>query len=207
LHTAPDLLLRISESNQTAFKNLIDIYWSKVYGHALAYSKSLPLAEELTQDVFMDVWNTREKLGSIENFDNYLFIITRNRIFKVIRKKLEDTISTDKVDLEEDMWIPDQQMELREVYGLVLKGIEEMPPVRRQVFSMSRLEGMSYEDISQKLNISRNTVKEHIIKALNFLRSYLAFHGGPIVSVIALFLLTIALIVFNFFANEPPMFF
>ena len=188
LHTAPDLLLRITEGNQTAFKALVDIYWAKVYGHALAYSKSLPIAEELTQDVFMDVWRTREKLGSIENFDNYLFIITRNRIFKVIRKKLEDTVGTDKVDLEEDMWIPNQQMEFREVYALVLKGIEEMPPVRRQVFSMSRLEGMSYEDISQQLNISRNTVKEHIVKALNFLRNYLAFHGSPLASLIALFL-------------------
>lgn len=192
MHTVPDLLLRLTGSDQTAFKALVDIYWTKVYGHALAYSKSLPLAEELTQDVFMDVWNSRDKLSSIENFDNYLFIIARNRIFKVIRKKLDETVGTDKVELEEDMWIPDQQMEFRETYSLILKGIEEMPPVRRQVFRMSRFEGMSYEDISQQLNISRNTVKEHIVKALNFLRNYLAFHAGPLISLVSLFLMIVA---------------
>lgn len=196
LNNESELLRRITEGNQIAFKALVDIYWSKVYGQALAYSKSLPLAEELTQDVFMDVWNTREKLGSVENFDNYLFIIARNRIFKVIRKKLAETVNTDKIELEEDMWIPNRQLEFREVYDLVLKGIEQMPSVRKQVFSMSRLEGMSYEDISQQLNISRNTVKEHIVKALNFLRSYLAFHRGPLVSLVALFLLTVVLIYF-----------
>jgi len=179
LHIAPDLLLRVTGGDQAAFKVLVDICWSKVYGHALAYSKSLPLAEELTQDVFMDIWNAREKLGIIENFDNYLFIIARNRIFKAIRKKLEETVGAGKIDIEEDIWIPDQQMEFREVYDLVLKGIEEMPPVRRQVFSMSRLDGMSYENIAQQLNISRNTVKDHMVKALNFLRTYLALHGGP----------------------------
>lgn len=183
LYKEPALLQQIASGNEASFRSLVDLYWPRVYGHALAYTKSLPVAEELTQDVFMDLWNSREKLPGIENFANYLFIITRNRIFKAIRGKLEDTDTLEDIHFAEDLWLPDHQTEYRETHSLLLKGIADLPPVRRRVFTMSRMEGKSYEEICQELNISRNTVKEHIVKALNFLRNYLVTHGHRILSV------------------------
>lgn len=164
---------------------LVDHYWPRVYGHALAYTKSPHIAEEVTQDVFMDLWHHREKLPAIEHFDNYLFIVARNRIFKVIRKKLEETEALEDIHLAEDIWLPDQQAEFREIRTLLLTGIAELPPARRQVFTMSRIEGKSYEEICQELGVSRNTVKEHIVKALHFLRNYMAVHGRPMLSLLA----------------------
>ncbi|MBC9909437.1 RNA polymerase sigma factor [Chitinophaga varians] len=183
LYKEQQLLQRIAAGEEASFSVLVDIYWPRVYGHALAYAKSLSVAEELTQDVFMDIWNSREKLPAIENFANYLFIITRNRIFKAVRKKLDETEALEDVHSAEDIWLPDHQAEFKEIHALLLKGIGDLPPARRQVFTMSRIDGKSYEEICRELNISRNTVKEHIVKALNFLRNYLTQHGHQTITI------------------------
>ncbi|MBS0028562.1 RNA polymerase sigma factor [Chitinophaga sp. 22321] len=182
-------MLQIAAGKEASFSILVDRYWPRVYGHALAYAKSQHVAEEVTQDVFMDLWHNREKLTAVEHFDNYLFIVARNRIFKAIRKKLEETEALEDVHVAEDIWLPDQHAEFREIKTLLLNGIDELPPVRRQVFTMSRIEGKSYEEICQELGISRNTVKEHIVKALNFLRNYMAVRGRPMFSM-AVFIAT-----------------
>lgn len=180
VYTENEILSETEKGCQVAFKALVDLYWQKVYGHALAYCRSVSEAEELTQDVFMAIWINRQKLGSIENFADYIFIITRNKIVKTIRSKLYETASPDNVQLVEGVWIPDKQMEYREVYQMVLEGIELMPPIRKRVFIMSRIDGLTYEQICQKLEISRNTVKEHLVKGLIFLRNYFAVHQASI---------------------------
>jgi RNA polymerase sigma-70 factor (family 1) len=186
LHNEEELLQQIARGNESAFKQLVDAYWSKVYGHALAYSKSVPVAEELTQDTFIVIWTNREKLLTIENFPGYLYMIVRNKLLNVIRQKLTVTIDVENVPLEEVAWRPDTQMEYRQVYELLLKGIEALPPMRKKVFMMSRLEGKSYEQIATELQLSRNTVKEHIVKALNFLRAHFALHHDGLISCLPL---------------------
>lgn len=167
----------MAQGDQGSFRLLVDAYWQKVYGHTLAYTKSLATAEELTQDVFTNIWINRAKMSSVESFTNYLFIITRNHVLKAIRNKLEETVTVEELPLEEAIWQPDRQLEYRELYASVLEGIAELPPMRRRVFTMSRIEGMSYEQICKELGLSRNTVKEHIVKALNFLRNYIPLHN------------------------------
>lgn len=184
LYNEPVLLLQIAAGDETAFSTLVTRYWARIYGHALTYAKSLPAAEEITQDVFMDIWNSREKLRDVEHFSNYLFIVARNRIFKAIRKRLEETTALEDIHPAADIWLPDQQAEYREIQALLTKGIALLPPVRRQVFTMSRMEGKGYDEICRELQISRNTVKEHIVKALNFLRHYMAGHGRPLLSLL-----------------------
>jgi len=175
LHNERELLQQIAQGDKPAFKQLVDAYWKTVYGHALAYSKSVHLAEELTQDTFIAVWMNRDKLPSVINFPGYLYIIVRNKLLTAIRQRLSTT-PVENTPLEEAHWRPDTQMEYRQVYDILMKGIGELPPVRKKVFMMSRLEGKSYEEIGIALQISRNTVKEHIARALNFLRSYFAQH-------------------------------
>lgn len=177
LYDEKALLLSVANSDQKAFTRLVDLYWNKVYGHALAYAKSSPRAQEITQDVFLQVWNKREALKEVRDFKNFLFILGRNQIVSALRKKLDDLSSHDPVETPEDVLLPDQQLEYKQAHNKIMEAIEKLPPTRKTVFKMSRLEGMTYEEIGQKLNISRNTVKEHIILALNFIRTYLHSHG------------------------------
>jgi RNA polymerase sigma-70 factor (ECF subfamily) len=177
LHNEQELIRRVAESDETAFTLLLRHFWNKVYTQATIYLKSATLAQELTQDVFLKVWAARSELLRVNNFSSWLFIITRNEIISALRKKGHEQ-TTPSETMEEDLWIPDQQLQYKESYKLLLQGIEALPPARRKVFKMSRLEGLSYDEIAEQLQISRNGVKDHIVKALLFLRTWLSTHTG-----------------------------
>lgn len=177
LHTSTDteiseLLTLVSQANQAAFASLVKAFWNKVYSQALAYTKSPVQAQEIVQDVFLKVWEYRDRLHTIENFSNFLFILSRNQIISGMRKNLKTKTSNDWSILEEELLVPDKQFQYKETYSLILKGIEGLPPTRRKVFKMSRLEGMSHEEIATAMALSKSTVKGHIVLALNFLRNY-----------------------------------
>jgi RNA polymerase sigma-70 factor (family 1) len=173
--TISEWLHLAGNDDQAAFTRLLRHFWNKVYTQALVYLKSTATAQEITQDVFLKVWAKRAILPQIENFPGYLFIITRNEIVNALRKKGRELAAPSDA-LEENLWIPDQQLQYKESYKLLLNGIEALPPARKNVFKMSRLDGLSYEEIGEKLGISRNSVKDHIVKSLLFLRNYLRTH-------------------------------
>lgn len=156
----------------------MDEYWNNIYTQSLVYTRSVQQAEEATQDIFMKIWNSRVSLPSLDNFENFLFIIARNVIISALRKKRGLYVVEPAKDIIGAAPSPDQQFAYKESYDIINRGIDLMPPQRKQVFRLSRLEGMSYEEISRQLGISRNTVKEHIVKGLHFLRGYLKSHGG-----------------------------
>lgn len=183
-----DMLLLVAAGNRQAFNSLLHARWNKVYTLALTYLRSAEDAQELTQDVFLKVWQNRAQLPSVANFDGWLFILARNGILSELRKKkARPVISAEPGEWEEDTILPDHPLIYKEASALVAKGIDALPPARKKVFTLSRIEGKSYEEIAAMLNISRNGVKDHIVKALHFLRNYLHEHGGDGLMVILLF--------------------
>ncbi|HEV8084031.1 MAG TPA: sigma-70 family RNA polymerase sigma factor [Chitinophagaceae bacterium] len=184
-----ELLIQVASGEQKAFTILVDYYWNKVYSHALAYSKSVTRAQEITQDIFLKVWHKREALTEVRDFKSYLFILGKHHIISSMRKKLESLTGEDLLETREDILIPDQQLEYKETWNRVLEGIEKLPAVRKVIFKKSRFEGLSYEEIATSRNISKNTVKEHIVLALNFLRTYVYSNKDYPVILIAFILL------------------
>lgn len=177
------LLSQVAKGHQQAFAMLVGIYSAKIYAHVLTYIKNAPLAEEITQDIFLQIWKHREELPGISNFPGYLHVITRNRTISELRKKLDVFTATGMEDAEEDLLNPMQQLEYRQLSEVLMRGIELLPPRRKQVFRMSRFEGMSYEKIAVELGISKGTVNEHMVEALLFLRSYLRSQMGTAIAV------------------------
>lgn len=175
LHTEKELLLLISRDDQIAFTWLLRSYWNKVYTQALIYLKSPQLAQEITQDVFLKIWSSRQRLRDVQSFSDYLFIISRNEIISALRKKNKDLVEPSH-ELQEILMQPDKQLHYKESYHKILSLIDQLPPARKKVFTLSRLEGKSYEEIGSELGISRNGVKDHIVKALNYLRTHFEFH-------------------------------
>lgn len=184
-----ELLGKIAAGNQQCFSWMVNKYWNNVYSHSLAYTKCPQQAQEITQDVFLRVWTKRAALMGVKDFKNYLFILSRNQIINCIKKKLEDITSYPILDSTETLLVPDQQLEYKETLNTILEGIEKLPPARKSVFKMSRLEGKSYEDIASSLNISKNTVKEHIVLSLNFLRIYIHLHAHNVGTMMVVFCL------------------
>ena len=178
-----ELLASVVRGDTAAFARLFDLYYNKVLSQALTYSGSYAAAEDAAQDIFLKVWSQREKLGAVTSFRNYLFILVRNEMIDALRKKAVaiSRSALQEPELSEEILVPDKQLDYRETYQLILRGVSALPPQQQQVFRMSRLEGKSNGEIAEALGIARTTVRWHIVLALNFLRAYVARHMGPFI--------------------------
>lgn len=185
-HKVPALLLQVAEGDENAFAGLIRLYWKPVYAQALSWLRSAEEAEELTQDVFLKIWHARDQVIRVDNFENWMFILSRNAILSAVRKKLSRPTFLQEQEMEGHALRPDQWLENRQHYQVLLNGIGLLPEKRQQVFRMSRLEGLTHEQIAERLGIHKDTVAQYIVKAVAFLKSYLREHIGDSLVVIIL---------------------
>lgn len=178
LYDEPTLLLKTANGDESAFKRLFESHWDNIYGVALAFTKSTVIAEEMVQDVFIKVWTKRQNLSEVKKFNDYLFIIARNHIFTTLRKKIYEEPFSDHLKnyFKEASNLPDQQLLYRETEHLIQEAINHLPPQQQLIYCLSRKDGLNQDEIAQKLNISKNTVKSHMSKALQFIRNYLQTH-------------------------------
>jgi RNA polymerase sigma-70 factor (ECF subfamily) len=173
------LLSAIAKGDEAAFRQLFDRYWDNIYGVAFAFTKSPVIAEEMAQDVFVKIWLKRADLPQVKKFGDYLFIIARNHIFSALRKKIQEQPFSDHLlnYFQEVSNTPENRLLLRETEHLLLKAIEQLPPQQHLIYCLSREQGLNQEEIAAKLDISKNTVKSHMSKALRFIRNYLQLHA------------------------------
>lgn len=183
-----ELILKIAKGDERAFSQLLHKYGETIYAQALAYAKSVEIAEELTQDVFLKVWQRRDKLAEVEHFDKWLFIVARNLIFDSFKKAVHQAVEPFPEPPASNNYSPDHHTEFRETYQIFLEGVSLLPEKRQQVFRMSRLEGLTHEEIAKRLGINKITVAQYIVLSLNFLKSYLNMRtsGGTLAIVILL---------------------
>ncbi|MCR6721213.1 MAG: RNA polymerase sigma-70 factor [Chitinophagaceae bacterium] len=168
-----ELLRKIAEADEKAFARLVAHYAPIIYAHILSYIKDPQQSEEITQDIFVGIWNVRTTLPDIVNFRAYIFRATRNRTITALRQQLSHESLAGRDEWEDTLSNPAEKMELRELNQVIMAGIELLPPRRQQVFKMSRLQGLSYDEIAAELNISKSAVNQHIVESLVFLRTHL----------------------------------
>jgi RNA polymerase sigma-70 factor (ECF subfamily) len=167
------ILAAVAAGDEKAFRVLVEAYWSRVYFNTLTLVKSPAVAQDLTQDIFLKIWLQRERLSEVENFKNYIYVVGRHQVIAALRKKIVETAWDEMAAHREDMLSPSLQLEGKDAYKMLMEGVERLTPQQMLIFKMSRIEGLSHEQIAQKLGLSRNTVKVHMVIALNFLRGWL----------------------------------
>lgn len=182
------LLERVVQGDQRAFNIIVGKYSSVIYPYLLYWLKQPQLAEELAQDVFLRIWKHREKLKGISNFAGYVFTITRNLAWTELERIMRAPEDPATARTDEALNNPHATLELKELAALMENAIESLPPRRREIFRLSRTAGLTYEEIAAQLNLSRSTVREHMVEALVFLRAYLKKHAGIIFSFLAILL-------------------
>ncbi|MFX1704790.1 sigma-70 family RNA polymerase sigma factor [Chitinophaga sp. CC14] len=175
-HIKEELLSRIAEGDGKAFTQLLEEYSGLLYSFVVRHTGNRELAEEIVQDIFTQIWQTRESLAEIRNFRTYLYVISRNRIVNEIkkaareRKKHKEWMESVYAAPEEDRSATEQQ------YSLIDAAINRLPPQQLKVWTLNRREGFTYQQIAASMNISRETVKTYLQHANTSITKYIAGH-------------------------------
>lgn len=172
--TFPDiegnLLLLVAEGNESAFSELFLIYKDKLYSFIFRLCESSQQAEDIVQDVFLRIWMMRSDLAEIRNFEHYLLKMSRNHSINVLKRKALELVKLSEIRQPALLNLMDE-VQFRETETIVRHAIEALPNQQRQVFKLSREQGLNQEEISEKLHIAVPTVKSHMTQALRFLRA------------------------------------
>jgi len=169
-----ELLSQVREGDVKAFERIYRSYSPRLYGSIFRIVKSVPVTEELLQDVFQRVWEHRKTIDVNLSFKSYLFTIARNLVYdyfnKASRQKLMERYLQAKEMSSSDVFR--NQLEEKESEQLVEKAIHQLPPQRRLVYTLCKIEGRSYDEVSRTLGISVSTISDHMVKAAKSIKAY-----------------------------------
>uniref|UniRef100_UPI0032177843 RNA polymerase sigma factor n=1 Tax=uncultured Draconibacterium sp. TaxID=1573823 RepID=UPI0032177843 len=167
-----DTIKRIKQNNYYSFRILFEKYYPRLCSYVNEITNNREAAKDITQEFFIKLWSNRHQLDIQTNVSAYLYQSCKNGALNHIRK--ENTRHR-YIELKElpSIQVDNDFLEEQELIAFVDECIEELPNRSRQVFLLSRFEGLKQKEIAAKLNISVKTIKNHIWKSLQYLRSCL----------------------------------
>jgi RNA polymerase sigma-70 factor (family 1) len=167
------LLLKVALGDQVAFTKLFDHYHSFVYGYALKLTRNKFHAEEIVQNIFLKLWVNRLEISSIDNFGAYINRATRNQSFSVLKKiAAQSVLEVELIDVDlQDSSNSEHRLLFNESSEIIKAVVDSMPPQRKIVYELCHNEGLKYNEVASKLNISPGTVHTHMKLALRALRA------------------------------------
>lgn len=168
----PDCLLleKCHNDDQQAYNILFQRYFKSLYGYALKYTKDNALSEELAIDVMFRLWQKRIDISWDINLSAYLFRSIKNALISHWRKKELQTVTLVDEEITQEARPADYDLQRQDLEKLYHQTVDTLSPQCKLVFKMSREEEMTYQQIAEAMNISVNTVKEHMSVALKGIR-------------------------------------
>lgn len=166
---------------KTHFEQLYTQYAGRLYNYVLKISRgNRYLAEEITQIAFMQVWERRESITCHKALESYLFTTARHAFFNVCEHDAIEYAYFNYILENHTIYdnSTEQKIDEKVLMETICRIVDEMPPMRRKVFVMSRRFDMSHKQIAESLGISVHTVESHIMLALHYLREQLSSRYG-----------------------------
>lgn len=169
-----ELLTLLQQSDEAAYTEIYNLYWKPCYFVAAQKLGNLFEAEEVVQDIFLNLWRRREQLQIQTCLSSYLFNSIKYQVINILAKRLRDVkYRRELVDSIQPDCSTEQQINLHELQDKLFRERCKLPEKCRLIFEMSREEGFSQKQIATKLKISQKTVESHIGRALRTLRTSL----------------------------------
>lgn len=165
----------LRNGDKQALDEIYKFFYPKLYVFAKSFLKVEDDVNDILQDVFVKLWLNREKIGKVETFNSYLFTIAKNAIVSYFREKSKDQkfearVKEILVSAENEY---NDELEYKDLKQNLESIIDQLPDKRKQIFKLSREEGLSNKEIAEKLDISVKTVEDHMRHALQFIRKHL----------------------------------
>ncbi|GAA3617634.1 RNA polymerase sigma-70 factor [Flavivirga amylovorans] len=168
------LIKELKKGEERAFIYLINTYNKRLYGYALSLSNNKIMAQDIIQNVFLRIWEKRKTITINTSVQNYLYKSVYNEFLNLYRKHKSTMLLEQKYfqSLERTTANYDENSFKKALDRITIE-IQALPPKCREVFMLSRREGLTNIEISDHLNISTKTVEAHITKAFSVLRKKL----------------------------------
>lgn len=179
LNRDEDWLIRLSEGSNEAYERLFSTYWPKIYTLVKMLVKSAVQAEDLTQEIFIKLWDRRSELHEVNNLEAYLYRIARNASLDFLKKRVLVTENLENLIgfLKDDSLGPEQRLVYKDLEAFLEEGINALPSTIREVFILSRYQQLSHAEIAQQLGISIHSSKAYVVRALQALRLHMRKHS------------------------------
>lgn len=153
---------RISRSDEKAFAELYAHFHKRLLDFSKALLHSTESSEEVVEDIFVKIWNRREKINEIENVTIYLYVAVKNKSLNMLAQMAKQLSKQpfDYIDIvvKETSYNPHDLLITSEMMHRMVQAIEALPPRCKMIFKLVREDGLKYKEISQILNISVNTI-------------------------------------------------
>ncbi|NKI27854.1 RNA polymerase sigma-70 factor [Arenibacter sp. 6A1] len=165
------MLDKIREGDKQTYRLLFENYYKVLILYATSLTKNEPKAEDLVQNVFVNLWTKRNTLEIRSSIKSYLYKSVYNLFINDYRKHLRNENVLDKIHYEVlQQSIEEEEHSIKSKLEWLNKEINALPPKSKKIFIMNKKRGLTYKEISKILNISENTVESHIGRALKRIR-------------------------------------
>ncbi|MFA5535466.1 MAG: RNA polymerase sigma-70 factor [Mariniphaga sp.] len=181
-----ELVKLLKKDDMAAFDAIYNKYCHKLHKFVLMYLKQEEDAEEIVQVVFIKIWESRDRIDVYASFESFLFTIAYNATMSLLRKRMCETKSREYLKSLQQFSSAEQvidEIQYNELEQKVESLLKQLTPRHETIYRLSREEGLTHEEIAQKLNISVSTVNNHLVKTIKFLK----FHIGSRLAVNILF--------------------
>ena len=165
---------QIATGNQQAFASLFRLFYSKLHSFSMQYVHVKEVAEEITNDVFIKLWNRRDEILAINNLSTYLFVAVKNYSLNYLKQyshlhvAVEDNDGVTALINRND---PEQELEWKEISFQLNQAIDDLPDQCRTVFKLVKEDGFRYKEVAEILGISPRTVETQLFRAIKKLQS------------------------------------
>lgn len=182
-----DLLSRLQSGDEFAFEQLYRTYSLQIFKRLLRLVKQEEIAQELLQDVFLRIWEKRASIDPDKLFRPFLYRIAQNLVTDLFRRAAYDRKLLDHlVNATTELYNPiEDSTNLTDGAAILQQAIDSLPPQRRKIYTLCKLEGKSYEEVSLLLGISTSTISDHIVKGTKSLKIYFASNEMALIIVSA----------------------
>ena len=168
------MLLQLQTGDREAFDYIYHQYKDRIYSNLLKLTRTDDLAEELLQEVFYKLWLNRSQLEGVQSFSAYLYRMAANLVADFYRKaaldkKLQDRLIYTMTELYDHV---EEHINYKDASLLLEQAVASLSPQRQTVYKLCKVEGKSYEEVSQILGISTSTINDHIVKARRVIQKH-----------------------------------
>lgn len=173
LDDEPMILQQLQGGDEASFSAIYNHYYSSVQTQVLQFVHSPQLAEDVTQEIFLKIWENREKLGEVRSFKSYLFITARNHTLNVLKGAARSEAGLSEIIRHFDMGrnTTEEDVLNNEYLAFIRKKLDELPPRTKEIFQMCREQSKTYEEVAAELGITRDAVKSRMVHAMKSLKN------------------------------------